>query len=118
MPIKDFFSTYGEEKFRLVESEVINSLAGRNGLVIATGGGSVLREENVSALKYNGKIIFLDRSLDKLVTTDSRPLSSDRESLERLYSLRYPIYHSVSDLQIPGDGTPSEVANNILENYL
>ena len=118
MPIKDFFSAYGEEKFRLVESEVINSLAGRNGLVIATGGGAVLREENISALKYNGKIIFLDRSLDKLVTTDSRPLSSDRASLERLYSLRYPIYHSVSDLQIPGDGTPIEVANNILENYL
>ena len=118
MPIKDFFSAYGEEKFRLVESEVINSLAGRNGLVIATGGGAVLREENISALKYNGKIIFLDRSLDKLVTTDSRPLSSDRASLERLYSLRYPIYHCVSDLQIPGDGTPIEVANNILENYL
>lgn len=118
MPIKDFFSSYGEEKFRLVESEVINSLAGRNGLVIATGGGSVLREENVSALKYNGKIIFLDRSLDKLVTTDSRPLSSDRASLEGLYNLRYPIYQRVSDLQIPGDGMPSEVANNILENYL
>ena len=118
MPIKDFFSTYGEEKFRLVESEVINSLAGRNGLVIATGGGAVLREENVSALKYNGKIIFLDRSLDKLVTTDSRPLSSDRASLEALYNLRYPIYQRVSDLRIPGDGTPGEVANNILENYL
>lgn len=118
MPIKDFFSKYGEEKFREIETQIIRCLAGRGGLVIATGGGAVLKEENVSALKYNGKIIFIDRPLESLVATDSRPLSADREALERLYHHRYPIYQSICDAAVPSIGGPSEVADNILENYL
>ncbi|MBQ8302368.1 MAG: shikimate dehydrogenase [Clostridia bacterium] len=118
MPIKEFFSTYGEEKFRDIESEVIRNLAGRGGLVIATGGGAVLREENVCALKYNGKIIFIDRPLENLVATDSRPLSADRSALERLYYHRYPIYQSICDAIVPSVGEPSDVADNIVENYL
>lgn len=118
MPIKDFFAKYGEEKFREVESEVIRNLAGRGGMVIATGGGAVLRKENGSALKYNGKIIFLDRPLEKLIATDSRPLSSDKEALERLYCQRYPIYKSVCDAIVPSVLEPDYVANDILENYL
>ncbi len=118
MPIKDFFNAYGEEKFRDIESEVIRDLAGRGGLVIATGGGAVLREENISALKYNGKIIFIDRPLDCLVATNSRPLSADRAALERLYYHRYPIYQSICDAIVPSVGEPSDVADNIVENYL
>ena len=118
MPIKDFFAKWGEEKFREVESEVIRNLAGRGGIVIATGGGAILGEENVSALKYNGKIIFLDRPLENLITTDSRPLSSDREALERLYNQRYPIYKSVCDAAVPSVMEPWQVADDILENYL
>ena len=118
MPIKDFFAKYGEEKFREVESEVIRALAENGGTVIATGGGAILRKENISALKYNGKIIFLDRPLEKLITTDSRPLSSDREALERLYNQRYPIYKSVCDAIVPSVLEPDYVANDILENYL
>ena len=118
MPIKDFFAKYGEEKFREVESEVIRALSGNGGTVIATGGGAILRKENISALKYNGKIVFLDRPLEKLIATDSRPLSSDREALERLYSQRYPIYKSVCDAIVPSVLEPDYVANDILENYL
>ena len=118
MPIKDYFARHGEESFRDLESEVIRSIAGRSGLVIATGGGAVLREENVSALKFNGKIIFLDRPLYMLMATDSRPLSSDRMALENLFNRRYPIYESICDARVPSDGTPESVADNILENYL
>ena len=118
MPIKDYFAKYGEESFRDVESEIIESLASKNGLVIATGGGAILREENISALKYNGKIIFLYRPLCDLITTDSRPLSSSRAALENLYNKRYPIYESVCDIVVPSVGTPDTVADNILENYL
>ena len=118
MPIKDFFTLYGEEKFREVESEVIREIAGRGGLVIATGGGAVLRKENLINLIYNGNILFIDRPLNMLIPTDSRPLSSDRMALENLYMTRYPIYTDACDSRIEAIGTPIEIAENILENYL
>ena len=118
MPIKDFFLLNGEEKFRRIESQVIKEIAGMTGCVISTGGGVVLKDKNISALKYNGKILFIDRPLDKLVATDSRPLSSTKKDLERLYNERYPLYKKHCDLHIDADGTANEVANNILENYL
>ena len=85
MPIKDFFALHGEEKFREVEAEVIREIAGRGGLVIATGGGAILRRENLVNLRHNGNILFIDRPLNLLIPTDSRPLSSDRMALENLY---------------------------------
>ena len=118
MPIKEFFAIHGEESFRAVESEVIRDLSGEGGLVIATGGGAILREENLFNLRYNGKLLFIDRPLGDLIPTDSRPLSRDRNALEALYNERYPIYNSVSDARIESVGTPSDVADNILENYL
>ena len=118
MPIKDFFALHGEEKFREVEAEVIREIAGRGGLVIATGGGAVLRKENLINLRYNGNILFIDRPLNMLISTDSRPLSSERMALENLYMTRYPIYTDACDSRIEAIGTPIEIAENILENYL
>ena len=118
MPIAEYFALYGEEEFRRIESEVIRDLAGENGLVIATGGGAILKEENVFNLKYNGKILFIDRPLELLIPTDSRPLSNDRRALENLYNKRYPIYCNVCDACIKASGTPIEIAENILENSL
>ena len=118
MPIKDFFALHGEEKFREVESIVIREIAGRSGLVIATGGGAVLRSENIKALRLGGKIIFIDRPLDSLIPTDSRPLSTDREAIKALYDRRYPIYNKLCDIKVNASGTAGEVADDILENYL
>ena len=118
MPISEFFAFHGEEEFRKIESEVIREIAGQNGLVIATGGGAILKEENVFNLKYNGNIIFIDRPLDLLIPTESRPLSNSRSTLEDLYNKRYPIYCDVCDIHVKASGTPTQVAENILENYL
>lgn len=118
MPISEFFALHGEKKFRDIESDIIRELAGRGGLVIATGGGAVLREENVFALRYNGNLLFIDRPLEELTPTDSRPLSSNRSALEEMFNKRYPIYNQVCDARIKSVGTPMDVANNILENYL
>lgn len=117
MEIKDYFALYGEEKFRDVESEIIASLASENSLVIATGGGAVLRKENISALKYNGKLYFIDRPLDKLIPTEDRPLSSDRASIEARYRERYPIYCGCCDKRIDADCEVEDVAEKILENF-
>ncbi len=99
-PIPEIFETNGEAAFRDIESAVIRDVASRQGVVIATGGGAVLRPENVSALKENGKILFLDRPLDALIVTADRPLSSDREKLKKRYEERYGIYCATADEKI------------------
>ena len=74
----------GESAFREIEAQVIcDVIAPQSGVIIATGGGAILRDDNVRRLKRNGKLVFLDRSLDSLETTYDRPLSSDREALRR-----------------------------------
>ena len=90
----------GEKSFRDVEASVISDISSKQGKVIATGGGAVLRKENVDSLKYNGRIYFLDRNIEDIKPTDDRPLSKDFESLKKLYNERYEIYLSVCDKQI------------------
>lgn len=118
MPISDFFSLRGEDEFRKIEREVIKEIAGLTGHVIATGGGVILNEDNLYALKYNGKVVFIDRPLYDLVATEDRPLSRDRSALEKLYNERYPIYKASCDIHVNVKGSANDVASDILENYL
>ena len=90
--IPEIFSLKGEEYFRRVESEVVAEISKKQGLVIATGGGAVLNSRNVDLLKGNGTVVFIDRPIEELVTTSDRPLSSNRELLEKRYNERYDIY--------------------------
>ena len=115
MPISDFFAKYGEAEFRRIEKETIAELSATGGRIIATGGGAVLDPENVRALKRNGVIVFLDRSLNNLVAASDRPLASRRDALERLYSQRYDIYCAAAELHINANVTPEEEADTILK---
>ena len=117
MEIPEIFKRFGEEEFRRIESEVIREIAKESSLVIATGGGAVLKNENVSALRQNGRLFFIDRPLEMLVPTASRPLSSDRAAIEKRYSERYGIYSSVCDVRIDADCSASEVAKKITEAF-
>lgn len=111
--ISDIFEKYGEGEFRKEERLAIEDLSKENGLVIATGGGAVLDENNVRALKRNGVILFLDRSLENLVATLDRPLSSDTEKLKNLFEKRYDVYKSCADAVIPADGEIADVVEKI-----
>lgn len=115
MEIKEYFAKYGEQSFRVEETKIIKELGLLQSVVIATGGGSVLKNENVRALKGNGKLIFLDRSLDKLITTDNRPLSNNKEDLKRRYFERYEIYKSVCDVRVDDDKSLHEVVKEVME---
>ncbi len=117
MEIAEIFSRFGEARFREIESEVIAEISDSSSLIIATGGGAILRDENVSSLKKNGRLYFIDRPLLALVPTDSRPLSSDRAAIEKRYEERYGIYSSVCDLKIDADCDALTVAEKILENF-
>ncbi len=114
--ISDIFRNNGEAYFRELECEIISELSSASGAVIATGGGAVLRSENISALRKNGRIYFLDRSPALLIPTSDRPLSSDRASLEKRYKERYEIYKATADAHIKSDGTPREICDFILKD--
>ena len=100
MSIADFFAKYGEAEFRKTESEIINEVSKKSAAVIATGGGVILDEKNVLALKRNGVIVYLDRKIDNLIATDSRPLSSNVDDLKKLYAKRKPLYEKYAEITI------------------
>ena len=111
MPIPQIFAERGENAFRDCEAAAIReSIAPRGGCVVATGGGAILRDENVFRLKQNGVLIFLDRPLDQIAATGDRPLSSNREMLETRYRERYPKYCACADIILP---IGSDVYENI-----
>jgi len=87
------------------------------GTVVSTGGGAVLRPENVTALKQNGRLFWLDRNPDALIPTDDRPLADTADKIKRLYAERQPIYKSAADEIIPVIGTPLQVAETILSSF-
>lgn len=95
--ITEIFAEVGEEGFRNIETETIKELSKRNGIVLATGGGAVLRDENVSALKSNCKVFFLDRPLEWLKPTADRPTALDELALKKRYEERYERYISTAD---------------------
>ena len=112
--IKEIFREHGEAYFRDLESEVIRGLAPLNGKVISTGGGAVLRQENVDALRRNGALFFIDRSPEYLIPTDDRPLADKREKIERLYQRRIDIYMNTADYIIDGECDPEDVADSVI----
>ena len=103
-------SDQGEAAFRDIESEVIRKLSAENGAVIATGGGAVLRPENIDALRMNGRIFFLNRPVEQLIPTEDRPLSSTKDAIVQRYRERYDTYVSTADKVIPNTGTPEAAA--------
>ena len=112
--IKEYISKKGEAAFRDLETEVIREISARNGLIIATGGGAVLREENIRCLKRNGKVFFLDADLSRLQATESRPLSDTREKLKKLYDERINIYKDTAEVIVPDLATPEDEAEYII----
>ena len=113
--ISDIFALFGEAYFRDAESKAIEEVSKRNGLVIATGGGAVLREKNTDNLSSNGKIFFLNRPLEDILPTDDRPLSKDREALEKRFHERYETYKTTADEEIFVDGIVENAVNRIIE---
>lgn len=125
MPIRDIFEQHGEAFFRQLEREAIAQVAKQNRKIIATGGGAVKDPENMLRLQQNGVIVFIDRELQKLVSTQDRPLSKDKDAVAELYRTRYPLYLSYADLRIENNYEEEELTKadmdqlmgEILEGY-
>ena len=96
MTIPEIFEKYGEKHFRDIESEVAADLGKQRGLIIATGGGTILRPENVDALRQNGFVIHISRPVSSL-PMDGRPLSRDLDTLLNMEKERMPLYKAAAD---------------------
>lgn len=115
--ISALFAEIGNDGFRALEAEVIAEISGHvTGAVIATGGGAVLRDDNVRALKRTGRLYFLNRSLDKIEPTADRPLALDRAALEARFRERYERYLATCDIEIVTDENVYHTADSIKED--
>ena len=116
--ISDIFN-YGEEYFREIEKKAVMEVSNMDSRVIATGGGVVLNYCNIRALKENGMIIFINRSLDDIISDvdiSGRPLlKKGKEQLSSLYENRIELYKKYCDIQIKNDKGIDQVVDEIIE---
>lgn len=97
--IPEIFEEKGETYFRDLESKILKDLSKRNGIVIASGGGTPLREENRAYISQNSLVVYLNRDLKNLETS-GRPLSKNLENLKKLYAERKEIYEGLASIKI------------------
>lgn len=109
----DFIRAEGEAAFRREETEVLAELGRRSGVVLATGGGCVTREENYPLLHQNGLIVWVRRPAAEL-PTEGRPLSQ-AGSLEAMYEKRAPLYARFADVSVDECATVESAVDAILE---
>ncbi len=122
LSIPAIFRQHGEEHFRDLESQALAELAGHTGLIVATGGGVVLREQNRLLLPRIGPVVWLDAAPDTLyqrVHRSKRPLlrtADPRRTVEELYAARRPLYEAAAGWRVDSTGlTHRQTARHILD---
>ncbi len=122
MKISDIFGRSGEPAFRDIESAMIKKLAQLGKAVISTGGGAVLRQENIDSLRSKGVLVCLTASaetiFDRTKRSNDRPLLKVDDPLgkiKELLALRRPCYQKADIAIETEDKTPVEVAEEIIE---
>lgn len=108
--VTTIFDIEGEEGFRQREQRCLEDLAGRERIVVATGGGSILRPANRALMAENAAVIYLRASVDQILRRtrhcSNRPLlqqSNPRAVLDKLLAERGPLYESLADLTVDTD---------------
>lgn len=124
MTISEIFAEKGEDYFRSLELEVCKELSNLHAAVISTGGGTLLKDENVKAIKKNGVVFFLNVSsntvLTRLKSDDTRPLlqREDKEkAVKMMLSQRTPLYNRAADYVIDAEESPRKVCSRIMSVY-
>ena len=122
--IPEIVAAHGWDYFRDLESAVCQELAAQDNLVIDTGGGAILRQQNVDVFKRNGRLIWLTATVDTIAARiggdTQRPsltgTKSHVEEIRDVLSERTPKYQSAADLTVATDGRSiDELARTILQ---
>jgi shikimate kinase len=124
MPISEIFSTHGEEHFRDLETETLRSMSLEEPAIIVTGGGIVVRGENVDLLRQLGTVVWLDADQAtlrmRIRRLSDRPLlqtANPEATLSELLAAREPLYRKAADLRVDiSQKNPEEIADLILVN--
>jgi len=125
MPISEIFSKQGENKFREAETKALQTLSSSEPLVIVTGGGIVLRDENLDLLKRLGVVVWLEADEETLFKRASRagnrPLlqrKNPRRAFTQMLQARLPLYAKIADIRVDTSVlTDEEVAVAILSKF-
>ena len=115
MAISDIFDEYGEKYFRRLETDLLEEVTARMHQVISCGGGIVLKEENISIMKENGKVVLLtaepETIYDRVKDNSSRPLLNGNMSITYICELmeeRQFLYEEAADLIVETDAKEVE----------
>jgi shikimate kinase len=123
--IPEIVAAHGWEYFRDLESTVCRELAGRDNLVIDTGGGAILRQTNVDVFKRNGRVIWLTASVETIAARiggdTQRPsltgTKSHVEEIREVLTERISRYRAAADVTIATDGRSiNELATTIIQH--
>lgn len=129
MKISDIFERFGEDYFRSLETDTISRIAKMDSLVISTGGGAVMREENISALSGNGVLVNLETNAEIITERlgggdDTRPLTKGKSIEETLarFEVRRPFYDKchikiILDKNKGIEDVAREIIKNLEEKY-
>lgn len=120
MSVSEIFEKYGEEYFRKLETQTAIFLSENyKNTIISTGGGVVLNPLNMDCLKKCGTVIYINRSVEKILSTlnpQKRPLlKSNPEKLYDMYNVRHPLYLKYADVCVLNNGDIEECVENIAQ---
>ena len=121
MSIPEIFEKQGEAGFRACETRALEEVCRKAPCVVATGGGIVLKNENVSLMRSAGIVVLLDRPLETMihdVSAEGRPnlAGGKEERMRTLYAQRLQRYRSTCDLAFDNSGTPFEATRRLMEH--
>ncbi|MDT8371598.1 MAG: shikimate kinase AroK, partial [Gammaproteobacteria bacterium] len=117
------FEMEGEQGFRIREQKIIDELTGLKDIVLATGGGVVLAEENRRVLRSRGHVVYLSASLEQLLKRTSkdksRPLletENPKQRIKDILSVRDPLYRDVADIELKtGEQSIQHVVSDLIK---
>ena len=124
--ISDIVAAHGWDYFRDLESAVCEELAGRDNLVIDTGGGAILRQQNVDVFKRNGRLFWLTASVETIAArigsdTQRPSLTGTKSHVDEIRDVlaeRTPKYRAAADVTVATDGRSiGELAAMILKHF-
>ncbi len=118
MTVKEIFAKFGEGHFRALECATIKEAALKDDAIISTGGGCVLNDEAMTALKKTSTVVFIERDLDEIINTvdtTTRPLlKNGAQALYDIYAKREMLYRKYADVTIINDSTLDVLVDKII----
>jgi shikimate kinase len=126
--IATIFERGGEAAFRVIESEIIEEVAQRANVVVATGGGSILAEANRRAMRERGWVVCLEARPDTIAArirqssahVSERPLIAGPDPLTKIAALkeaRQPLYAQADFIIHTDDMTPDQITHQVLTAF-